>query len=83
MLTQFVWQGHAAGGIEIERAHFREDRIFEIFARRLALFHHEPTYSDEDIRRMHLETIRYEELNRGDRAPLEILCAYDGLEVTV
>ena len=52
-------------------------------ARRLALFHHEPTYSDEDIRRMHLETIRYEELNRHDRRPLEILCAYDGLEVQV
>ena len=50
-------------------------------AHRLALFHHEPTYSDEDIRRMHLETIRYEELNRQGRPPLEVLCAYDGLEV--
>jgi phosphoribosyl 1,2-cyclic phosphodiesterase len=52
-------------------------------AKRLALFHHEPTYSDEDIRRMHLETIRYEELNRHDRPPLEVLCAYDGLEVRI
>jgi phosphoribosyl 1,2-cyclic phosphodiesterase len=52
-------------------------------ARRLALFHHEPTYSDEDIRRMHLDTIRYEALNRQDRPPLEVLCAYDGLEVMI
>jgi len=52
-------------------------------ARRLALFHHEPTYSDEDISRMHEETIRYEELVRDDRPPLEVICAYDGLAVTV
>lgn len=50
-------------------------------AKRLALFHHEPTYSDEDIQRMHRETIRYEELMREDRPPLEIVCAYDGLEL--
>ena len=52
-------------------------------ARRLALFHHEPTYTDEDIQRMHRETIRYEELVRGEAPPLEVICAYDGLEVTV
>ena len=48
----------------------------------LALFHHEPTYSDADIQRMHRESIRYEELTRG-AAPLEVLCAYDGLVVDV
>jgi phosphoribosyl 1,2-cyclic phosphodiesterase len=52
-------------------------------AKRLALFHHEPTYSDDDIERMFRETIRYEELNRAEHDPLEIICAYDGLEVTV
>jgi phosphoribosyl 1,2-cyclic phosphodiesterase len=52
-------------------------------AKRLALFHHEPTYTDEDISRMHAETIRYEELVRADRRPLEVLCAYDGLEVEI
>jgi phosphoribosyl 1,2-cyclic phosphodiesterase len=52
-------------------------------AKRLALFHHEPTYTDEDIQRMHAETIRYEELVRADRPPLEVICAYDGLEVEV
>jgi phosphoribosyl 1,2-cyclic phosphodiesterase len=49
----------------------------------LALFHHEPVYSDHDIQRMHQETIRYEELMRDDRAAIEVICTYDGLEVTV
>jgi ribonuclease BN (tRNA processing enzyme) len=49
-------------------------------AKRLALFHHEPIYSDEEIQRIHNETIRYEELTRVDRR-LEVLCAYDGLQV--
>ncbi len=52
-------------------------------AKTLALFHHEPTYSDEDIQRMHAETVRYEELVREDRRPLEVICSYDGLEVEV
>ena len=51
-------------------------------AKRLALFHHDPTYDDEDIQRMHDESIRYEDLTR-DGAPLEVLCAYDGLEVVL
>ncbi|MET0270522.1 MAG: MBL fold metallo-hydrolase [Sphingomonas sp.] len=50
-------------------------------AKCLVLFHHEPTYSDEDIRRMHDETIRYEEINRQDRPALNVVCAYDGLEL--
>ncbi|WP_337186034.1 MBL fold metallo-hydrolase [Phenylobacterium sp.] len=52
-------------------------------ARTLALFHHEPTYTDEDIQRMHAETVRYEELVRGERPPLSVICAYDGLVVEV
>ncbi|HEY3947645.1 MBL fold metallo-hydrolase [Phenylobacterium sp.] len=52
-------------------------------AKRLALFHHEPTYSDADIQRMHQETLRYEELVREDRPPLQVICSYDGLEVRV
>ncbi|MBU1379015.1 MAG: MBL fold metallo-hydrolase [Alphaproteobacteria bacterium] len=52
-------------------------------AKTLALFHHEPTYTDQDIQRMHAETVRYEELVRADRPALEVICAYDGLEVAV
>ena len=51
-------------------------------AKRLALFHHEPSYSDADIEFMHAETIRYEELTRKGQ-PIEILCSYDGLCVEV
>jgi len=52
-------------------------------AKRLALFHHEPTYTDADIQRMAAETVRYEELVRDGRPPLEVICAYDGLEIAV
>lgn len=51
-------------------------------ARRLVLFHHEPTASDAMIETMHRETIRYEELGR-DGAAIDIQCAYDGLELDV
>lgn len=51
--------------------------------RQLALFHHEPTYNDDDIARMHEETIRYEQINRQGRPALDVLCAYDGLEVAI
>jgi phosphoribosyl 1,2-cyclic phosphodiesterase len=52
-------------------------------ARRLALFHHEPSHSDEDIQQMFFETVRYEKIVRGGRPELEVVCAYDGLEVEV
>lgn len=65
--------GHSSNLVAVDLCHAAA-------ARRLALFHHEPTYSDEDIERMHGETIRYEELTR-EGAALDILCAYDGLEI--
>jgi phosphoribosyl 1,2-cyclic phosphodiesterase len=67
--------GHSSNIVAIDLCH-------EAGARRLALFHHEPTYSDADIERMHQESIRYEELTRGE-TPLAVLCAYDGLEVAL
>jgi phosphoribosyl 1,2-cyclic phosphodiesterase len=68
--------GHSSNVVAIDLCHAAG-------ARRLALFHHEPTYSDRDIQQMHAESIRYEELVRADRPPLEVICAYDGLEVRV
>jgi phosphoribosyl 1,2-cyclic phosphodiesterase len=65
--------GHSSNIVAIDICHAAG-------ARRLALFHHEPTYSDEDIEQMHRESIRYEELTRQER-PLDVLCAYDGLEI--
>ena len=65
--------GHSSNIVAIDICH-------EAKAKRLALFHHEPIYSDDDIQRMHRESIRYEELTRREQ-PLQVLCAYDGLEV--
>jgi phosphoribosyl 1,2-cyclic phosphodiesterase len=67
--------GHSSNIVAVDLCH-------EAKAKMLALFHHEPTYGDEDIERMHQETIRYEELTR-DGDPLRVICAYDGLEVRV
>lgn len=65
--------GHSSNLVAVDLCH-------QARAKCLALFHHEPTYEDEDIQRMHDETIRYEELTR-DGTPLEVICSYDGLEV--
>lgn len=52
--------------------------------RRLCMFHHEPIYDDRMIHDVFRETVRYEELvRREDTPPLEILCAYDGMEVEI
>ena len=65
--------GHSSNIVAIDLCH-------EAGAKRLALFHHEPTYDDEAIARMHHESIRYETLTR-EQSPLDVLCAYDGLEI--
>lgn len=49
-------------------------------AKRLALFHHEPAYGDAAIERVLRETRRLEELTR-DGPALDVLAAYDGLEI--
>lgn len=68
--------GHSSNVVAVDLCHAAG-------ARRLALFHHEPSHSDEDIQRMYFETLRYEKLVRGGRPQLEVVCAYDGLEVEV
>lgn len=65
--------GHSSNLVAVDLCHQAE-------AKRLALFHHEPTCRDSDIERVHNETIRYEELTRTG-APLAVVCAYDALEV--
>jgi ribonuclease BN (tRNA processing enzyme) len=51
-------------------------------AKRLCLFHHEPAADDRALARVLDETRRFERLARRGRA-LEILAAYDGLELTL
>lgn len=49
-------------------------------ARRLCMFHHEPASDDTAIATLLAETKRFEEITR-EGAVLEVLTAYDGLEV--
>ena len=51
-------------------------------ARRLCMFHHEPAADDTAIAAILAETRRFEEITRAG-APLEVLTAYDGLEVVL
>jgi phosphoribosyl 1,2-cyclic phosphodiesterase len=51
-------------------------------AKRLCLFHHEPIFDDERLAGIWRETQRLEEITRSG-APLEVLAAYDGLEIVV
>jgi phosphoribosyl 1,2-cyclic phosphodiesterase len=46
----------------------------------LALFHHEPAYSDAQIAQVLAETRRFEEITREGK-PLAVIAAWDGLEI--
>jgi phosphoribosyl 1,2-cyclic phosphodiesterase len=50
--------------------------------RRLVMFHHEPAYSDTQIANVLAETRRFEQITR-DGHVLEVLSAWDGLELTL
>jgi phosphoribosyl 1,2-cyclic phosphodiesterase len=52
-------------------------------AKRLCLFHHEPAYHDSQISAVLAETQRFEQLTRKGYQPLEVLAAWDGLELAV
>jgi hypothetical protein len=51
-------------------------------AKRLCLYHHEPVSDDERIATLLAETRRLEEITRTDRR-VEILAAYDGMEIAL
>jgi len=51
-------------------------------AKHLCIFHHEPVHDDMKISSVLQETLRLEEITRGDHE-LRISSAYDGLEITV
>lgn len=50
--------------------------------KRLVLFHHEPAYSDSQIAQILEETRRFEQITRDGHA-LEVLSAWDGLELSL
>jgi phosphoribosyl 1,2-cyclic phosphodiesterase len=51
-------------------------------ARHLCLFHHEPTFGDEQIATLLAETRRFEEITRDGHA-VHVSAAWDGLEIEV
>ncbi len=67
--------GHSSNIVAVELAQLAH-------VKQLALFHHEPAYDDASIERVLRETIRYEEISREDHR-VEVISAYDGLELTV
>jgi len=67
--------GHSSNIIAVELAQLAR-------VKRLVLFHHEPAYDDAGIERVLHETMRYEEISR-DGHQVEVISAYDGLDLTV
>jgi len=51
-------------------------------AKRLCMFHHEPAYDDAKIESVLADTRRFESLTREGQA-LDVIAAYDGLEIDV
>jgi phosphoribosyl 1,2-cyclic phosphodiesterase len=67
--------GHSSNIIAVELAQLAG-------VRRLVLFHHEPAYDDARIAQVFADTIRYEEISRAGHK-VEVIAAYDGLEIAV
>ena len=65
--------GHSSNIVGVDLCH--RARV-----RRYCMFHHEPVYDDEMLQRVLEETVRYEQLMREEHA-LEVLSAWDGLEL--
>jgi phosphoribosyl 1,2-cyclic phosphodiesterase len=67
--------GHSSNVVAVELAQLAR-------ARRLCLFHHEPSFDDERIAAMLRDTIRLEQLTRTNE-PLAVYAAYDGMELEI
>ncbi len=69
--------GHSSNVMAVELAQMAR-------VKRLALFHHEPVYDDAMIEKVRGETVRFEEISRhGSGHKVEVITAYDGLDLTV
>jgi anti-anti-sigma factor len=67
--------GHSSNIVAVELAQLAR-------VKRLVLHHHEPAHDDATIERVLRETRRYEEISR-DGHHVEVISAYDGLQLTV
>ncbi len=67
--------GHSSNIVAVELAQAAQ-------VKRLVLFHHEPAYDDRMIEAVFGETVRFEEISRNGHK-VEVIAAYDGLDLTV
>ena len=67
--------GHSSNVIAVELAQAAA-------VKRLVLFHHEPAFDDGQIEDVFHDTVRFEEIHRREN-PVEVIAAYDGLELTI
>jgi phosphoribosyl 1,2-cyclic phosphodiesterase len=67
--------GHSSNMVGVELAQLAN-------VKHLCMFHHEPAFDDERIQSVLRETIRFEQLTRGDQA-LVVSAAFDGMEIEV
>ena len=67
--------GHSSNVVAVELA--QAARV-----KRLALFHHDPVLDDPKIEAVLADTVRFEAISRRG-AKLDVLAAYDGLELTI
>jgi len=65
--------GHSSNVIGVELCQLAR-------ARKLCLFHHEPVFDDDKLLRLLEETRRFEEITRDGHA-VDVVSAYDGLEI--
>ena len=72
MLLRETW-GHSSNMVGTELCQAAN-------VKRLCLFHHDPLFDDDKLLAIHNETRRLEAIIRND-APLDIITAYDGLEL--
>ena len=67
--------GHSSNVVAVELAQAAQ-------VKRLALFHHDPVLDDRMLEVVLADTVRFEAISRR-RAKVEVLSAFDGLELTV
>ncbi|MDH4200874.1 MAG: MBL fold metallo-hydrolase [Spirochaetia bacterium] len=63
-------------------AHIATDIAIKSNVKKLILFHHDPSYTDDKMDAMTLQALKYKEL-MAPLHPLEIETAYEGLELTI
>jgi ribonuclease BN (tRNA processing enzyme) len=66
--------GHSSNVVAVELAQVAQ-------VKRLALFHHDPVLDDRMLELVLAETMRFEAISRLDEK-VEVISAYDGLELT-